>query len=881
MASGPRFLSTAASAANVGRFGRFELALQVAGAWKNPFDPSEADVSVEFTSPSGRKSHVPAFYTQDFERSRHRAEEDRRSIQFLKFYVAEKEWRGASDVEFFFSAVTLVNSRTGAQHLLDDMQTGDVNRWGSDHVSWETGIVHGGSRSLRFAPKITDVEHWPGATLACQGADWSGYDGLVFWVYPRYKGNPGALSLYFADRKGPNSLIDRLSVGNGGLQPDRWNRVVWSWRGFSDSVRFTKKGDPHWQVRFAPTEVGAYRYRVIARDSTGVTAGPSGRFACVASSNPGFVRISPKDPRYFIRDDGKPFFPIGHDVSWDLNWAARAFPKMAAHGENATYCILIPWENCIEWGALGWYDLERAAKVDALIELAAVNGIYLKLSFDVHDALRRGASWEANPYSSLRGGPCNSPNDFYTDANARELYRRRLRYMIARWGYSPNVMAWETVAEIDGATEMQDHSAGWNYPTRPGGNAVSQMLVVWLREMHAFMRTEDPYGRLLTVCLGGDVSDPQLWRLPEVQYVQLHHYDTLDPGRTMPEWCARLNRFGKPFLVTESGWWADWNIPVHDPTGLCQHDGLWASTLGGASGSAYSWWWEQIDALNLYPYYAALHRFTAGVAWPDEGFHAIRATCSLPKPDHFNPVTITPKAPFDGGTVSRFFVKSTGEVGDFAQVPQILLAPDRRKTAGPVFLVNCPVPGDFIVHFDTVCVDSRLEIKLDGHVVAARDLPVLGVAGKRSSLDEKWRVWSCQYDEDLVARIPSGRHEIEVENVKPGGSWIKVTSYSLSHYGPPSLNVVGLTGRTQTLVWLQNTESTWWNAELGLQPRTIVGASVVLEGVKPGRYSLEWWDTISGCAVARSVVRAASGRVNLKPPPIHRDLACKLKLLGN
>jgi len=874
-ASGSRTGSVTQNATAVDRFGKFELNLQLQGQWKNPFDPNEANVAVEFTSPSNRKLRVPAFYTQDYSRSIHTPQDDRRSIGFVKFYTEERGWHAASDIEFFFDDFVLTNSKTGQRKVLDDMESGDVRRWGSDGVSWSTELVHGGKQSLRFAPHITDIEHWPGIVTDMKGVDWSAYDGMDVWIYPRYKGTPGSFSLYFTDRKSGNSPIQTMSVGQKGLLPNRWNHIVWSWRDFPRSLQFQKKGVPHWKARFAPTEVGKYRFRVVANNHVE----SSGAFTCRSSTNPGFVRVSPTDKRYFIRDDGKPFFPIGHDVAWDLKWALQAFPKMAAHGENGTYCIMIPWETCIEWGELGRYDLERAAKVDALIELAAANGIYLKLSFDVHDALRRNASWETNPYSSLRGGPCNGPNDFYTDPKARELYKRRLRYMLARWGYCPNVMAWETVAEIDGATELPDGTAGWGYPTKPTGSVVTQMLVKWLREMHSYMRAEDPYGRLLTVCFGGDVSDQTIWQMPEVQYVQLHHYDSLDPGSTIPVWCRRLTHFGKPFLITESGWWADWTKPINDPQGLSQHDGIWASALGGASGSSYSWWWEQIDALNLYPHYLALRRFVNDVNWPNERFRSVQASCTLPKPTRAGPVAIVPKAPFDGGPTTRFTVRRNGEFGDPGQVPQFLLAPERRKGSGPVFVVDCPVPGEFKVHVDSVSPDARLEISIDREKAMTHELPVQDVPGKVSKFDEKWKIWNCRYDEDFTVAVAAGHHEILVENTKPGGSWILVTSYTLTHYVPPKLNVVGLTGRGTTILWIQNTESTWWNAQQGLTPGTISGASVMVEGLRPGRYSIEWWDTYKGTVTKQSQALAIGGKLKLTLPPIRRDVACKLRKL--
>ncbi|MDR3690280.1 MAG: hypothetical protein P4L46_12940 [Fimbriimonas sp.] len=882
LAQGPRISTLSSGAKEVARYGRYEANYDSSGAWSNPFDPKQADVHEEFTAPSGHRSVVPAFFTQDYDSQVLQARMARRSVNAVKFFIEEKAWQKATDVQFYFDDLMLEDSNSGRSQSLDNMESGDATRWGSSGVSWATDLVHSGQRSLRFVPHITDVEHWPGPVMAIGHKDWSGFDRLVLWIYPHFRGNPGSLKLYLVDSVTGNSPIQTLFIGKGGLQPNRWNRIVWDWRGFLDTIQFHKRGTPHWQVRFTPTEVGTYRCRVVAHDAGGATEVEMNPFRCIPSKRSGFVRVSKQDRRYFAFDDGKPFLPIGHDVAWDLNWALRAFTRMAANGENATYCIEIPWETAIEWSELGRYDQERAAKVDTLIALAEANGIYLKLSFDVHDALRRGASWEQNPYASERGGPCKGPNDFYTDPRAKELYRNRLRYMLARWGYSPNVMAWETVAEIDGATEMPDGTAGWGYPTRPGGEKVSSMLIAWLHEMHGYMREQDPYGRLLTVSLGGDVNDTNLWRMPEVQYVQLHHYDSLNPGQSMPEWCRRLTAFGKPFLITESGWWADWNKPVVDPQGICLHDGMWASLLGGASGSAFSWWWEQIDALDIYPQYRSLRTFIAGIDWLNEGFRPSPVTFDLGKPKGFGVLSLAADAPFDGSATNRFVVKRSGAVEPTgSRLPQFLLAPDRRKTPATELDLDCPEPGSFRLHIDTVSPDARLQVRLDGKLVLVKDLPVQNVPGKVSTFDEKWKIWRCLYDEDVSIPLTAGAHRLELENSKPGGSWIHVTSYTLTRYSLPVMNVVAMAGRSRTLVWIQNGSSTWLNLQNGYEALPIEGATITLSGLRSGNFRVVWWDTMAGKPIKTGERRSTQGQIVLALPAIRHDLACRLEWLGS
>jgi hypothetical protein len=51
---------------------------------------------------------------------------------------------------------------------------------------------------------------------------------------------------------------------------------------------------------------------------------------------------------------------------------------------------------------------------------------------------------------------------------------------------------------------------------------------------------------------------------------------------------------------------------------------------------------------------------------------------------------------------------------------------------------------------------------------------------------------------------------------------------------------------------------------------------LTLADVADGGYTVEWWDPQSGKVTAREPATAAAGRLVLRLPAIHRDLAAKL-----
>ena len=68
-----------------------------------------------------------------------------------------------------------------------------------------------------------------------------------------------------------------------------------------------------WKVRFAPAELGEWRFNYVFRDVAGGQATGDGTFRCVPAPQGvhGFVRQDPDNPFQWICDDGTPFFPIG------------------------------------------------------------------------------------------------------------------------------------------------------------------------------------------------------------------------------------------------------------------------------------------------------------------------------------------------------------------------------------------------------------------------------------------------------------------------------------------------------------------------------------------------------------------------------------------
>lgn len=111
-------------------------------------------------------------------------------------------------------------------------------------------------------------------------------------------------------------------------------------------------GVPGWQARYAPPMEGQYSAVVELTDSRGTWRSNRVQFACTASDNRGYIRVSSRDPRYFEFTDGTPFFPMGQNLAFigegqRVRPAAvpELFERLSQNGAN----YLRIWTCCHDW----------------------------------------------------------------------------------------------------------------------------------------------------------------------------------------------------------------------------------------------------------------------------------------------------------------------------------------------------------------------------------------------------------------------------------------------------------------------------------------------------------------------------------------------------
>jgi hypothetical protein len=633
-------------------------------------------------------------------------------------------------------------------------------------------------------------------------------------------------------------------------------------------------GDKTWRVRYTPASTGQYSVVTVKlnREIAHEEKLTPKEWSVKGEPKPGFVRIDRGDHTRFVFDDGGRYFPIGENQAWTsdkLPEIPALFDKMHAAGANWSRVWMTHWDGKnLDWPAsgkpakLGDIDLTAAKKWDAIVAAADKDDIYFQMTLQHHGqySSRNGfknssntdSNWDENPYNVKNGGFLSSPEAFFSDPHARALTRRKLYYILARWGYSPNIMAFELFNEVEG--------------TDAGHGKLYDSIALWHREMALFLRQFDPYRHLLTTSSAPAIAlNSPIW--DTVDYVQIHTYPpdliTALGGLQSTETLAAEKKLNKPIFVGEFG-----PSGLSDPAGLALHAGIWASMMQGPSGAAQYWNWEEVEKHNLY------HQFespTAFVTTSGLANHGGLVSAHLPvETSQRAALRFGPGGGFSAATDTEFVVGANGAPPGMDKFPAFLQGQTHRDMMPRplTFQVSYPQPGAFTVTVQQIAKSgAHLKIAVDGKA-AEQDYP----AGDKDYAPKST-------EQTIKLDVPQGAHTITVENT--GKDWLVIKQFALSDYAP-ALAANARIGRDYLAAWIYNRANILTPAddESKLTPAT---GKLTLTGLQTGRYRVTWWDTQSGKTLDEADIRFNKDKdiITLSTPPITRDVALFATKLGN
>lgn len=648
------------------------------------------------------------------------------------------------------------------------------------------------------------------------------------------------------------------------------------------SERLEPAGPPDWRVRFAPEQLGEWSYRIVLKDRTGTSRSPEGRFQVVPSESPGFVRRSAKSPRLFAFDSGAPYIAVGLNICW--GGARGSFDyddwlrELASNGGNWMRVWMSSWNCALEWTReakgdwrsgtyhnVGKYSLENAWKLDTILDTAEKHGIFTMLCFGTYGEFTTGGffnegQWKANPYNIENGGPCEKPEDFWTNAQAKALYKRRLRYLVARYGWRTGIHSWEF----------------WNEALAPAP---------WVAEMARYLRGIDPNRHLITTTYG----NPEVWRIPEIDFSQTHHYGTgniPDSGPVIHADLKAHEQFGKPHLMGEFG--IDYRKPdaPYDPEnkGVNLHNGLWSSLASGGAGTGMIWWWDNyVHPGKLWPRFKPVAEFVRQVQWNAGEWKPLEIDPPEVRsgPETFADLVVPASQGWGRSPVDEFVIKPTGPAGNVG-LPSFLYAPAKpNERIVPKFKVSYAQPGAFIARLVSVSETAHLQILVDGVVAKEVRLSARPPADPnekpqylRTEQNKQYGNYVAEFDLKVEVPIPAGDHVISLDLVE--GDWVSFDSFTFGGYRSsrmPQMNNYGMVAARHAFAWFQNAHHNWKNV-LEKNPIPVIsGAVATLRGLPAGAYRLRWWDTWKGGIIKEETVITSDEVLQVNLPALSTDVA--------
>ena len=614
-------------------------------------------------------------------------------------------------------------------------------------------------------------------------------------------------------------------------------------------------GDPIWKVRFSPDEIGTWTYELICSDGTGTTWSGTYSFVCISSTVPGFVSNANEYFQEF--DDGTPFFPIGMSIPW--NFGEGGFytyedwiDSLAANKANFFKIIMAPWSFGIEWDntGLGNYTnrLDIAFWIDRILNKAEEEDMYLQICILEHNEVSSGSSnqWAFSPYNVENGGPCNNTWDFYTNSEAKRFYKRRLRYINSRWGYSPFLSSWELLSETDNTGDFNDHRTSINN---------------WLVETAQFIDSVDINNHLISTSYAFFENDPDMWNNEVMDFTHIHKYNNSNDLELKLNSATRqyLDDYGKPNIIGEFGLDHDPVIVGNlDPNGISFHNSLWATSLSGSFGAAVAWHWDSyIDEQNLYYHFEPVSLFMQSI--DDLSVLDYKPISVHTTADVNLDLVIQPKfsSLFTPAPEDQFTIETTGNIIPRAEELSTMLYgyTFNNSRNPPHFQVNYTQDGQFSLVTGNTALFSNIKIWIDG-------VNVINETGHSNTT--------------YTIDVSEGEHIIFVENT--GNFYIEVDSYLFFNYVPVCRSFA-LQDSTKIVGWLQNKNYNHEYINENGDPPSISGGILEFENLHESYYEVEWWNCSSGSVDSTVLHVTDDGLLTLDAPPVVWDAAYKISWL--
>lgn len=353
-----------------------------------------------------------------------------------------------------------------------------------------------------------------------------------------------------------------------------------------------------WEARFTPQEKGRYTYFFrYSEDGEVVSETAPAAFKSRRSRLQGILHV--RDNWTLAYDNGKPFRGVGINLCWEsrtkddskffsalheqhdrFNYDVM-LPDFAENGGNFTRMWICDWNFPID--RQDGFNNHRYTETTEYMNRSAVERLdhVLNLCEDL----------DIKVMLCMGQGKVVADRAFFNCPEAKTRYRNYLRYIVARWGYSPAVGMWEFFNEIDNV----QHNA-------PDGVIPAEEIVAWHDEMSTYLAGLDPFQHIRTT----SISHRDLAGLNDLANLDINQKHIYNATHVVPETIdAYIEKHGKPYIVGEVGYEWDWSKNFDDFADGMNMDfrrAFWYGLFSQTALTPMTWWWEWFDEHQMIPY---------------------------------------------------------------------------------------------------------------------------------------------------------------------------------------------------------------------------------------------------------------------------------------
>ena len=350
-----------------------------------------------------------------------------------------------------------------------------------------------------------------------------------------------------------------------------------------------------------------------------------------------FIRISPKNPKYFSTEDGETWIPVmidyivpaGQEEKDAFKTIESYFKNFSENGGNSMRIWISSPFLEIEDQKAGEYNPQKFHRIDKLLQLAEYYQIKIKFTLQHIRTISPKESWSNSKVLSLdENGPFKDVMEYVTTPKGKKYFLKRAKALSDRYKDNKQIFGWELWNEMDALSGVNDEA--W---------------YTFSSEILDSVKTLFP-NHLVTQTLGSLHSEDaskryeKLFTLDNNEYVSIHRY--LDPGQDWMQYdevtlpidllvhtavvFAQKYTKDRPIVINEIGA-VEGNhagpskLYAIDTAGVLIHDMIFAPFFSGAAGTGGLWHWNAyIQRQNLWFHFNRFNTAIEGIDPAEEDF---------------------------------------------------------------------------------------------------------------------------------------------------------------------------------------------------------------------------------------------------------------------